>query len=103
MDLPLYIIIRLESFIQKSSRLIQVYPTLIEFNKFVNWALQKDPRFFHPEDQDGYFYSLSSSDLSIPDLLLEARRVTNFPNVKVTYRVDEDKKTVTLICMDLEE
>ena len=101
--MPPYTIIRLESFIQKSVRLTQAYPTLIEFNKFINWSLQKDPRIFNQEDNEGCFFSLSSLDLHTPDLLLEARRVTNFPNVKVIYHVNESKKEVTLICMNLEE
>jgi hypothetical protein len=103
MALPPYTIARLESFIQKSSRLIQHYPTLIEFNKFINWALQKNPRYFNPEPPSDSFFSLLSTDLHTPDLLLEARRVTNFPKVKVIYHIDESKKIVTLICINLEE
>ena len=101
--MPPYNIIRLESFIQKSFRLTQTYPTLIEFNKFVNWHVQKSPQTFNREVPSDYFFSISSKDLYTPDLLLEARRVTDFPNVKVIYHINEDKKEVTLICMDMEE
>ena len=101
--MPPYTIIRLESFIQKSVRLTESYPTLIEFNKFVNWHVQRSPQTFNREVPSDYFFSISSKDLYTPDLLLEARRVTDFPNVKVIYHINEDKKEVTLICMGMEE
>ena len=95
----LFTIIRTEDFIQRSSRLIETYPSLIDFNKFLNWSLQKDPKVFRQESGD--YYSLSSSDLQSLDLLLAAKRVVKFPDVKVIYHVDIDKKTVTLMSISL--
>lgn len=97
--MPPFIIIRTEEFIQESSRLIETYPSIIEFNKFLNWHLQKNPLFFKQES--GEYYSLSSSDLQTPALLIAAKRVTNFPNVKVLYRVDVEEKQVTLLSISM--
>jgi len=94
-----FTIIRTEEFIRASSSLIEAYPTLIEFNKFLNWHLQKDPYRF--ERDTGDYYTLSSSDLQTPDLLLAAKRVTLFPNVKVLYRIDQEQRSVTLMSISI--
>lgn len=97
--MPIFTIIRTEDFIQASGSLIETYPTLIEFNKFLNWHLQKNPYIFNQESGD--YYSLSSSDLHTPDLLLAAKKVTYFPNVKVLYHIDDEQKSVILLSISL--
>jgi len=97
--LPAFIIIRTEDFIQRSSHLIKTYPSLIEFNKFINWHLQRDPYYFKQESGD--YYSISSSDLQAPELILATKRVTKFPDVKVFYHIDGGQKKVTLMSISM--
>ncbi len=95
----MFIINRTEDYIVASGSLTETYPTIIDFNKFLNWHLQKNPHYFKHESGD--YYSLSSSDLQTPNLLLAAKRVTHFPNVKVLYHIDDEQKSVTLMSISL--
>lgn len=101
MGVSFYTVIKPESFVQKSDRLSQGHPNLTVFNKFVYWHVQRDPKYFFHEI--GNVYSISSSDLNTPDLLLAAKKVTHFDNLKVMYHVDDENAIVTLVCIDLEE